>query len=296
MQYENAYLKPIAKNGTNKTKSDELDVIVLIQKALSFFDRFKIILLSFPIAGLAIGLYFYLNSPKQYPTRLIVHSRFLSNQEEIEIIDNWKEMLSKRGKNELAAVMNCNAGVIEKLNNISAEEILKVYASDNPNGFIIKVSVTDTSVLDDLQKGIVHGLNNGLYVREKLAIRKARDNDLIKRTTEEIEKLNASKALVDRLMQTTSKNTAPVMIDISRSSAEMIDLNEKLLSYQEDLKFLTGVQVLENFSKGKLERHGLLKFPFLGAATGLFIGYLISLLLFVRQKMKATSLNPSNPS
>lgn len=293
MQYENTYLKPIVKNRVNKIYPDELDVIVLIQKGLSFFDRFKIILLSFSIAGLASGLYFYFNSPRQYSTRLIVHSMFLSNQEEIKIIDNWKTLLSKEGRNQLAGVMNCNARVVEKLSNISAEEILKVYASNNPNGFIINVSVTDTSILDELQNGIVYGLNNSPYVKEKLVTRKARDNDLIKRTTEEIEKLDASRTLTGNLVQTTHASTTPVMIDISRNSAEMIELNEKLLSYQEDLKFLTGIQVLENFNKGKLERHGLLKFPFLGIATGLFIGYLISLLLLVRQKMKAISLNPA---
>jgi hypothetical protein len=293
LQYENTYLKPIVKNGVKKIHPDELDVIALIQKGLSFFDHFKIILLSFSVAGLASGLYFYFDSPRQYSTRLIAHSMFLSNQEEIGIVDNWKALLSKGGKSQLAGVMNCNARVVKKLSSISAEEILKVYASDNPNGFIINVTVTDTSILDELQNGIVYGLNNSPYVKEKLAIRKTRDNDLIKRTTEEIEKLNAFKALASNLIQTKSKNTAPVMIDISRTSAETIDLNEKLLSYREDLKFLTGIHVLENFNKGKLERHGLLKFPFLGIATGLFIGYLISLLLFARQKMKAISLNPA---
>jgi hypothetical protein len=293
LQYENTYLKPIVKNGVKKIHPDELDVIALIQKGLSFFDHFKIILLSFSVAGLASGLYFYFDSPRQYSTRLIAHSMFLSNQEEIGIVDNWKALLSKGGKSQLAGVMNCNARVVKKLSSISAEEILKVYASDNPNGFIINVTVTDTSILDELQNGIVYGLNNSPYVKEKLVIRKTRDNDLIKRTTEEIEKLNAFKALASNLIQTKSKNTAPVMIDISRTSAETIDLNEKLLSYREDLKFLTGIHVLENFNKGKLERHGLLKFPFLGIATGLFIGYLISLLLFARQKMKAISLNPA---
>lgn len=289
MQYENTYLKPLTKNGVGKTHSDDLDVIALIQKGLSFFNRFKFILVGLAIAGLATGLYFYFSSPKQYATRMIAHSMFLSNQEEIQIIDNWKKLLLKGESNQLAVLLNCKVSTIEKLRNISAEEILKVYASDNPNGFIINVSVTDVSVLDDLQKGIVYGLNNSPYVKEKIAARKAKDNELVKKTTEEIEKLNASKVLVNDLIQTRRTSATPVMLDISGISAETITLNEKLLFYQEDLKFLSGVQVLENFTKGKVEHHGLIKFSFLGLATGLFIGYLISLFLLVLQKMKANA-------
>lgn len=286
MQYENTYLKPLTKNGVDKVHSDELDVIALIQNGYSFFKRYKFIFVGLAIAGLTTGLYFYFSSLKQYSTRLIAHSMFLSNQEEIQIIDNWEKLLSKRESNQLADLMNCNVSTIKKLSNISAEEILKVYASDNPNGFIIDVSVTDVSVLDALQKAIVYGLNNSPYVKERIAVRKTKDMELIKKTTEEIEKLNASKILINDLIQTGHTGTTPVILDVSGISAEIITLNEKLLFYQEDLRFLSGVQVLENFTKGNLERHGLAKFSFLGLATGLFIGYLISLFLSVLKKMK----------
>jgi hypothetical protein len=287
LQYENAYLKPpVSKNGI-RNHPDELDLVSLTQKTVSFIIRFRIILLSFFVSGLACGLYFYYSSPKQYSTRLIVHSMFLSNQEEIEVIENWKELLSKGEKTQLATIMNCRKDVFEKLRAVSAEEILKTYAVNNPNGFLINVSVTDTSVLSNLQEGIVYGLNNSPYAKEKIAAKKAKDSALIKETTEQIAKLEFTRNVIDSLIQTKHANATPVMLDISRINASWIDLYEKLLYYQEDLKFLTSVQVLENFNKGKTTRSGLLKFSFLGMATGLFIGYLISLLLYVRLKMKA---------
>jgi hypothetical protein len=290
LQYESTYLKPaISHNGNNNHPPDELDAIALLQKTIAFANRFKIILIPFFVTGLAIGLYFYFTSPPQYSTRLIVHSKLLSNQEEIEIIDNWEKLLADE-KTQLARIMNCRKEVVEKLIKLSAEEILKVYASDNPNGFIINVSVSDVSILDELQRGIVYGLNNSPYVKEKIEVKKAKDNDLIKKTAEEISKLNTTKTTIDNLIQ--SGSATPMMLDISGINAEWVDLNEKLLAYQEDLKFAAGVQVLANFNKGKLIRSGLLKFSFLGIATGLFIGYLLSLLLYVRIKMKAVTLTP----
>ncbi|HWI91434.1 MAG TPA: hypothetical protein VNT20_09170 [Flavisolibacter sp.] len=292
MQHENVILKQsIAKNGNGTTHHpDELDIINLIGKATSFIQRFKLILFGSAIVGLSFGLYKYFSSPTQFTTRLIVHSMFLSNQEEIEIVDNWKELLGKGEKAQLAKLLNCDITVIEKLGKISAEEILKTYAVNNPNGFIINVTVKDNSILDQLQKGIVYGLNNSPYVKEKIETKKARDRELIKRTTDEIAKLNVTKQIIDSLIQTSQRNSSSFMLDISRISAQTIELNEKLFNYQEDLKFLAGIQVLENFNKGKLSRNGLLKLSLLGMASGLFIGYLVSLFLFIRIKLKTSRL------
>lgn len=290
MQHENIILKQsVAKNGNGTAHHpDELDIINLIGKAVSFIQRFKIILFGSLLAGLSFGLYLYFTSPRQFTTKLVVHSMFLSNQEEIEIVDNWKELLRKGEKKQLASLMNCDVNVIRNLNNISAEEILKTYVVNNPNGFIINVTVKDNSILDELQQGIVYGLNNSPYVKEKLEIKKARDRELIKKTTDEILKLNATKQIIDSLIRTQS-SASTFMVDISRISAQMIELNEKLFNYQEDLKFLAGVQVLENFNQGKLSRQGLMKFSFLGMASGLFIGYLVSLFFFVRIKLRTSS-------
>jgi len=294
LQYENTYLKhSIIKNGNGNGHFDELDLIPLIQKALAFIYRFRIILSGFFIAGLSLGLYFYFTSPRQYSTRLIVHSMLLSNQEEIEIIDNWNSLLAKGEQAQLARIMNCEKNVTKKLSRISAEEILKVYASNNPNGYIINVSVTDTSVLDKLQTGIVYGLNNTPYVREKIETRKARDLELISKISAEIDRLTVTRNSIGHLLEAGNTGATPLMVDIFHINAEWMDLNEKLLSYREDLKFLTGVQVLEDFDKGKLLRSGLLKFSFLGMAGGLFIDYLISLLLYIKLKIKMVKTNPA---
>ncbi|MGZ3951829.1 MAG: hypothetical protein ACXVBZ_10555, partial [Flavisolibacter sp.] len=74
--------------------------------------------------------------------------------------------------------------------------------------------------------------------------------------------------------------------------AEWIDLNEKMLGYQEDLKFLSAVQVLENFSRGALTRKGLVKLTLLGLATGAFVGYIISLLVYVTRRIKKNTRFP----
>jgi hypothetical protein len=290
LQNETIFFKqPVIQNGTSHSQPDELDLIHLIQNGIAFISRFKFMLFGCLIAGLALGLFFYISSPKQYSTKLIVHPSFVSNQDEIEIIDNWKDLLGKGEREQLASIMNCRIDVINALRKIEAEEILKTYVSNNPNGFLINVSVTDTSILDELQNGIVYGLNNSPFIKEKIATRKAKNTELIAKVNSEIEKLNTTKNLIDSMIRTRNGNSSSLLVDISRINTEWIELNEKLLGYKEDLKFLSGIQVLEGFHKGKMARQGLMKLSFLGIAAGFFIGYVLSLFLFIVRKIKAAT-------
>ena len=137
MQNETIFLKPPAtKNGVgHRQPDDELDLINLIRRTILFFSRFKFIFLGCLIVGLSLGLYFYQSAPKRYSTRMIVHPWFVSNQDEIEIIDSWKDLLAKGERGQLAGIMNCDEAVLQKLSTISAEEILRTYIPNNPNGF-----------------------------------------------------------------------------------------------------------------------------------------------------------------
>jgi hypothetical protein len=298
LQQETSYFKQLpAKNGVRYKATDDVDLIRVIQKAISFFKTFRSLLFVCLVLGLTAGLFLYFRSPKQYSTRLIVRPWFLnqsgllSNQEEIEIIQNWRHMLSTGEKDQLATSLNCRTTTISHLRSISAEEILRTYVPNNPNGFLIKVTVTDTAILDDLQRGIVYGLNNSPYTKDKVDIRRKRDIELIAQVKTEIARLEDIRKLIDSMIKSNASGSTFLLVDISRVNAESIELNEKMLGYQEDLKFLSGVQILENFSKGTLTRPGLAKFSLLGLGTGAFIGYLVSILLYLARRIREEETN-----
>ena len=272
----------------------------MLRNGISFVRTFRVILITSITAGFLVGFYLYISTPKQFSTSLIARPWFLnqtgllSNQEEIQIIEAWKDLLSRGDKLELAKTLNCDVPTIRQLKSISGEEILRTYVPNNPNGFLVNVTVTDTSVLQTLQEGIVYGLNNSPYTKEKIEIRKRRDIDLIGELKKEIARLDLTRNSIDSMVKNNNSRASFLLVDISRLNAEWIELNEKMLGYQEDLKFLSGVQVLENFSRGALTRKGLVKFTLLGLATGAFVGYIISLLVYVARRFKKnTQLAPS---
>ena len=266
--------------------ADELDLIVLVEKLVSFIRRFFMILRGFTVLGILAALIIFLSTPRKYTSELVLHSYILTNLENIQIIENWKDLLKKKEYSTLAVIWNCPADIPKKVSKMSTEEIQKLYVQDNPHGFIVRVIVKDTSILDQLQQSIVYGLENTEYVKERLISKRASLIELIEKVKGEITKLDSTKLAVENILNNKNKSSSSLFVDITSINSGIISLNEKLLGYQEDLKFANAIQVLQRFNKfSKPEsRQGPLLF-ILGATIGLLMGYLVSLFISVRQKL-----------
>jgi len=270
----------------SESSPDELDLIVVVERMVAFFNRFFYILIIFPTIGLIAAFLLFLSTQRKYTSELVLHSAILTNLENIQIIENWKTLLRKKEYNTLSGIWNSNPDLVKKVKKISAEEIQKLYVQENPHGFIVRVTVKDTSILDNLQQGIVYGLENTEYVKERLITKRANLIELIEKVKGEIAKLDSTKLAVENILNNKNKSSSSLFVDITSINSGIINLNEKLLAYQEQLKFANATQVLQNFNKFSHpeSRNGPLLL-FVGAIIGLVIGYLSSLVIAVRQKL-----------
>ena len=272
------------------TRSDEFDLLALFERFIIFFRRFGKTIIIFGVIGLLLGILSYVTMPKQFGSKLILHSSVLTNAEQIQIIETWQDLLRKQEYELLAAQFNIDPAILMKTNKIEAEEIQKLYIQDNPNGFTVKVLVRDTSILDELQKGIVHGLQNSDYIKDRIAVRKSNLTQLINKVQIEIATLDSTKRDVEGIISSRTKNTSTLMIDVTGIHGQLVSLNEKLLSFKESLRFVEAVQVLQNFNRfRKPEKPKLVKSIALGLLAGLFIGYFVALYQSVKQKLKLRS-------
>jgi len=270
----------------SENSPDELDLIVVVERMVAFINRFFFILIIFPTIGIIAAFVIFLSTQKKYTSELVLHSYILTNLENIQIIENWKTLLRKKEYKTLAGIWNSNPDLVKKVKKLSAEEIQKLYVQDNPHGFILRVTVKDTSILDNLQQGIVYGLENTEYVKQKLITKKANLVELIEKVKEEIAKLDSTKLAVENILNNKNQSSSSLFIDITSINSGIINLNEKLLDYQEQLKFASATQVIQKFNKfsNPESRNGPLLL-LVGAITGLVIGYLISLIIAVRRKL-----------
>ena len=228
---------------------DDIDLLLLVERVMLFFRRYFWIFLVAAILGLAVGCFMYKSLPNIYRSRLVVHSYVLTNPEQIQIVAGWNELLQKKEYATLAEKLNCPENIFGSVKRIKADEIQKLSTPTNPSGFVIDANVTNNSVLDPLQNGLVYGFEHSEYIKERLEVRRETLKELIGKTEIEIAKLDSTKKEVENIIAGTGRSSASLIVDGSSINRQLIEMNEKLLGYKGELKFTNAVQVLQSFNK-----------------------------------------------
>jgi uncharacterized protein involved in exopolysaccharide biosynthesis len=276
-----------AMTPNNNLPPEDLDLLLLLERSLRFFSRFKLLLLTSLLCGLLLGFMVYLRLPTVYQSRLILHSFTLSNEDLIQVSDNFDRLLKKGGIVSLAEQMEIPTESLEKVKQIKANQIQKVFTPNNPNGFYIDVYVTDNSVLPTLQKGIINGFENIDFIKRQLAIKKENFQWMIADVEKEIAKLDSTKTEVERSLKGGRSTGSLLMVDITGLNKQLIEMNEKLLNYRQEIQFLAAVQVLQPFSAfNKPAGPNFFVWLGIGLIGGLAIGYAIAILKSTQARIR----------
>ena len=111
-------MSPNPKN--TELQHDDIDLIVLLQRGISFFKKHKWIFIAATVTGLLLGFLRYRSLSPIYQSRFILQSTILSNQNAIQIVTNWNALLKNR---EIDGVLrvggNWRHGVDDLLINVS---------------------------------------------------------------------------------------------------------------------------------------------------------------------------------
>ena len=275
----------MTENKTNpEIRSDDIDLIGLLERVYLFFRRFRKVFFIAILAGILLGVIVYFLSPKLYQSKLILHSSYLTNQEEIEIIDYWNQLLQKNERKILNPILDCNEELLNKVISLEGAPILKTYSSTDPNGFYITATVSDNSILPELQMAIIYGLNNTEYVKQKNSEKKQDLQALIDNASFEAKKLDSLK---NKIESSIDKNPVPILLNVETINKDLINLNEKLVGYKTELRSLSSVQVLQGFIPLNTPISRSLKTSILlGVLFCLAIAYVFSLLKYVEDRLK----------
>jgi hypothetical protein len=218
---------------------------------------------------------------------MVLQPTMLSDPEQIALIDNWSLLLKKREWLVLAQQFRLDASLFKKVKSIKTEELQKSFSPNNFTAFTLTVLVTDTGVLQPLQKGMEHALDNSEYIKDKLVSRKNILRSMIQTVQQEINHLTNLQAAIETSLQ-QSNHGGRFIVSASDISGQIANLQEKKLNYEESLSFASAVHVLQNFySPSKPTYPQLFKQLIIGFAGGLFLGCFIALYLYIRRKTLA---------
>jgi len=270
--------------------SDELDVLALFRNAGLFFSQYGKLLLIVAFTGLLAGALRFWFTPNLYSSSLVLQPALLSDPEQMAVIENWSELLKKRELPVLAQQFRMDANQLKKVLSIKTEELQKSYAPNNFTAFTLTVLVTDTAVLQPLQKGIEYALDNSAFIKDKLTTKKNNLRALIQTIEQEITRLNTLQTTITANLQQQNTNGGRFMVNISDISNQIAGLQEKKLNFEENLSFLSAVHVLQNFyMPSKPTYPQLVKQLLIGLAGGLLLGITIAFYLYIRRQMRLPS-------
>jgi hypothetical protein len=264
--------------GTLQEKNDDLDLLVLLSKAIRFFKAYGVLLLIASLTGLLCGFILNLSFSKYYTTRLLMESTVLNNLEQGELIDNWDMLMTAKGGSPLLAkALNCSPETARSIWGLTSEALPNL--QDGTNVFTLEVKVGDISQLKNIQDALLWGFRNNDYVREKVALRNASLRQEVSEAAGEITKLDSTKHYIESLTTPDEKKgNDHLILDLGSISKEKVEIGEKLATYKEKLAFGNGVQLVQGTTPPRGPKPGTTTLLGLGLAAGFLVGYFIALL------------------
>ncbi len=284
-------------------QADELDLLALLENVISFLRRYKDILFICSLVGLLGGILLYTLSPKQYTSILILRPNsipsyslsqspqkeyILNTSEQIRLIEIWDDLLNKKSYASLSKVFQCGETLLKKVTSLTAEEIDKPGNMNMGGSFTVIAMVKDTTVLEELQRALINGLQNNDYVKIRVEEERSGLKGMIAKIRLNIAKLDSIQTDIAESLYRPKTNGGPVILDITGINGQLVELQRELLEYEYQLKFSDALLVLKSFERpgGSKAVSPHRKMVFAGLGAGFVFGYILSLYLYIRRKMK----------
>jgi len=272
---------------TQETPTDDIDLINMLERIYLFLRRSGNAFLIGIVAGAILGCVVYFTSSKVYESKIILHSSYLTNQEELEIVDYWNQLLRRHQYKILADIFSCREELLNKVESLEAAQIQKGSSATDPNGFYVTARIRENALLPELQTAILNGLDNTDYVKEKILEKKQGLDELIDKATSDVVRMDSIKSTIENLITRNDKNSAYLLLNLGSLTKGVAELNEKIVGYKTDLNTMTAVQVLQGFIPLDTAVSRSLRTTILmGILLGLVVAYIFSLLKYIEERLK----------
>ena len=252
-----------------KTNPDEIDLISLLRSIAQIFKTFiKIIVKNWISIGaiivVSVGLGYFSRYilPKKYDTDAII----LSHEVPYEVCIMHLQHLNKliHSKEDFALVANrlqISRQDAEEIANLTAEKIAGEHQDSSGQFFTIHLRITDNTVLDTVQAGIIHFLENNQYSVIRKETKRASLNKLKVNLEKNILSLDSLKTVLSAGIIPKNYGQGIILGEpinpVSIYQADVALFKEQLKIY-ENLERLDNIEIIQPFIK--IEKSNYLNF------------------------------------
>ncbi len=268
-----------------KGLNDDINVVELAIAVYRYVRKQFMLFSVFLFFGLLAGLGVYMVKDARFSTEMLANSPVMNNRM-TSIFNNLALLVEDRQYHALARELNVPVSVAENLVAISAArneiEDEKEEGSELLS-FTVRITLSDTSSVNELQKAMISYISNNDFVRSKIDLRRRLIEKLIVKIDEETAELDSLQQLALQ-----PKNAGQVQLYVSKSSQnDLVDLLTEKNRLLEVLQETQAVNVIHPFGIYSIEKTSWIILMASFGFVFLCLGILRSLFLELRNLAKS---------
>ena len=242
-----------------KKSPDEVDLVEVFVSIIHFFRKNSLIFLVASVLGLGLGGAYFKLKKNVYASKMVAECMSLPDGRVVDLILVLDNLREAEDWPQLAKVLNMSVDevkLIKKFEPISSVGVDK--AAKGVDDYLLPtqavsylfsviVHVKDNRILPSLQNGIVYYLSGNEY--SKLRVSRFIENrtSLMNYIDKEMRKLDSVNVLYANKVM-SSKDGESILTSPGDYKAIMINLQEKKLTCEDELKYAQPVRIFQGFT------------------------------------------------
>ncbi len=224
---------------------EEIDLQSIATKVVRYFQRNLRILLVGSLIGALVGFIVFWIIPPVFESQMILTSDSLTNTYGARLSSTLNRLIDEKNADELSRRLSLSAEEAAGLREI---EITRL-GTDDRSTLLVTVKLRNTDILPRLQTGLINYMQDNEFVRTLLRQREESYKMLIEHVDEELRSLDSLKARLAQGKPVYSVSSGMLLLDPTRIYSEIMELNEKRLTYKRALELLRSIMLIEGFAQ-----------------------------------------------
>ena len=257
-----------------ENNKNEIDLFELFVKTLLFFRKYKYILIGSILLGFILGYVKSTINTKLYKSHITVESN--NKAVFISLLESLNDDLNSQNLN---TNMNLPEDKAEKITLIEPEIF---YTDDEQKNeiplFKIHVTVSDTSIFNDITKGLRYMAENNIYLDRCNQIKLSQKIEMVNNIDDEIKKIDSLRI---------NQDFQNLLIESGSSASEqIIKFSKEKQRLERYIKLSEPLIIIKKFNKTIKPINSTLKTTFISGFILFFLGFILSLILESRKYIK----------
>ncbi len=229
-------------------KDEEVDIRKLLLKLLLLLKTYFRLTVICILIGISGSVSFYFSKSPSYESQMIISSGFLDYGSVEAIVKNLNELIQERNYREVANKISMDIEQVTKIEEITVNDIYGIKEKDKAGLFQLSVIIKNNLLLTELQEGIMFFLEENVFVKKRIKLKKENLRARIDFLQKEIDQIDSLKRRIETRGLIRDKSNNLVLFDPVSVYEQLVLLFEKKLDLEREVELANNFQVVEGFT------------------------------------------------